>query len=180
MKAKEFDEVNVRIAEHQDEYETLPAYHDKNEGSMTFCFELDEEEQLEVATNGVIFMKVLTFNQPLQPIAMSVIKEDLITIKDTDMIKDDNEITCGDCDCDEDSKCESKDNKKSYIGCKIITAEPMLCSDFMKNEKGVEIDHEDSKGYKIIYPDGYVSWSPDYAFESAYREISDSEKQIIL
>lgn len=78
MRAIEFPEVNLRIAEKQEEYETLPAHHNEKEMSMTFCFELSEEEKKRVAETGVIFMKVLTFNQPLQPIAMSTLKEDLI------------------------------------------------------------------------------------------------------
>ena len=44
---------------------------------------------------------------------------------------------------------------KTYIGTKIIQAEP---------------EAKDGKeGYKVVYPDGYTSWSPAYAFEEAYR-----------
>lgn len=45
---------------------------------------------------------------------------------------------------------------KEYIGTKIIAAEPH------KNEKGLE-------GYKVVYADGYESWSPSGAFKDAYR-----------
>jgi hypothetical protein len=45
---------------------------------------------------------------------------------------------------------------KQYIGTKIIQAEPE-----MKDGK---------EGYKVTYPDGYVSWSPAETFEEAYRE----------
>lgn len=44
---------------------------------------------------------------------------------------------------------------ESYIGTKIIHAEPQ--------------ERDGKPGYKVQYPDGYVSWSPDYAFEEAYR-----------
>jgi hypothetical protein len=54
---------------------------------------------------------------------------------------------------------------KTYIGCKVIQAEP---------QKRGEVD-----GYKVIYPDGYESWSPKSVFEQAYREISDLEKSLI-
>jgi hypothetical protein len=77
MIAKEFDEVNLRIAENQDEYQTLPAYCNTQEGSAMFCMELTELEKEIVAKTGCLYMKVLTFNKPLQPIAMSCIKEDL-------------------------------------------------------------------------------------------------------
>ena len=46
---------------------------------------------------------------------------------------------------------------KNYIGVKIVKAEPQ-----MKNGK---------PGYKVVYPDGYVSWSPEDVFEEAYREL---------
>lgn len=78
MTAIEFDEVNLRIAEHQDEYETLPAYHNKKEGSVTFCFELNKEELDEIQRTGKVYFKQLTGNGAMQPIAMSTQKSDLI------------------------------------------------------------------------------------------------------
>ena len=48
-----------------------------------------------------------------------------------------------------------------YVGCKIIQAE--------------REDHENSEGYKVVYPDGYVSWSPKSVFESSYRLLSNQE-----
>lgn len=78
MIASEFKEVNIRIAENQPEYETLPAFHNHNEGSMTFCFELNKEEIDEIVKTGKIWFKQLTFNKPMNPIEMSVLKSDLI------------------------------------------------------------------------------------------------------
>lgn len=78
MKSIEFPEVNVRIAEHQPEYETLPAHYDQKEGSMTFCFELDPDELEQVGKTGKIYIKQLTFGQPMQPIAGTCLKEHLI------------------------------------------------------------------------------------------------------
>nr|BDD47015.1 hypothetical protein 10 [Balneolaceae bacterium] len=72
MKAVEFDEVNVRIAEHQDEYETLPAHVGRN-GVVITCFELDEEEKKQVQETGKIYLSLMTFGQPLQPIGGSVL-----------------------------------------------------------------------------------------------------------
>jgi hypothetical protein len=49
---------------------------------------------------------------------------------------------------------------KRYIGTKIIHAEPSASN-----------DGEDAKpGYKVVYADGYTSWSPKDVFEEAYRE----------
>jgi hypothetical protein len=73
---------------------------------------------------------------------------------------------------------------KKYIGCKIIAAEPMSEHEFLRTVKG-KTDEELSKqetlgdGYKVIYPDNYVSWSPKKVFEDAYREISMQEMSII-
>lgn len=78
MKSIEFPEVNVRIAENQDEYETLPAFYDENEMSMTFCFELDPDELEQVGKTGRIFIKQLTFNQPMQPIFGSCLESETL------------------------------------------------------------------------------------------------------
>ena len=45
---------------------------------------------------------------------------------------------------------------QQYIGTKIIQAEPLTKED-------------GQHGYKVVYPDGYTSWSPDTAFDEAYR-----------
>lgn len=59
-----------------------------------------------------------------------------------------------------------------YLGVKIIHAEPMSEFDF-RRAKGMtpSSDEKDKNGYKVIYEDGYVSWSPKDVFEKAYRRI---------
>jgi hypothetical protein len=62
---------------------------------------------------------------------------------------------------------------KAYIGAKVIKAEPQ------KREEtgdGQLIIHE---GYRIVYPDGYVSWSPKATFEQAYRELDVHERALV-
>lgn len=78
MRAIEFDKVNLRIAEDQPEYETLPVFHDPKEGSVTFCFELSPDELEQVGKTGCIWIKQLTFNKAMQPIGGSCLKEDLM------------------------------------------------------------------------------------------------------
>jgi hypothetical protein len=57
---------------------------------------------------------------------------------------------------------------KAYVGTKIIKAEP--CKAW--KDAG---DHKiGDDGYKVVYPDGYVSWSPKDVFEDAYKEIDMS------
>lgn len=74
----EFPESNVKIAEHQDEFITLPAYHNPEEGSMTCCLELNKEEIDRIVQTGKLYFKQITGNGPFQPIMLSTLKEDLI------------------------------------------------------------------------------------------------------
>ena len=68
-----------------------------------------------------------------------------------------------------------------YIGVKIISAEPMDRVTF-NSEKGVDIPLDDANyydaGYKVVYGDGYVSWSPKETFEKAYRKFSNDKNTI--
>ena len=52
---------------------------------------------------------------------------------------------------------------KTYIGTKIIKAE---------REDRADESPSQIEGYRVVYPDGYVSWSPKDVFEDAYRETS--------
>ena len=54
---------------------------------------------------------------------------------------------------------------ETYIGTKIIQAEPH------EKDYGPPETHG-QPGYRVVYPDGYTSWSPKSAFEEAYRETS--------
>lgn len=62
---------------------------------------------------------------------------------------------------------------KKYIGIKTVVAEEMnyhaagkagLIRDYDENR-------EDRQGYKVVYEDGYESWSPKSVFEKAYRNV---------
>lgn len=76
MKVLNFPEVNVRIAENQPEYETLPVKVDISNDSMpaTMCLELDEEEIKQVKKTGRVWITVLTFGHNFHPIKMSFLK----------------------------------------------------------------------------------------------------------
>jgi hypothetical protein len=77
MFAKDFKERTHLIAEHQEEYETLPAMLNQQEGSITFCW-FNKEEIDRINKTGEIWMKQFTFGNPMNPIALSTIKEELI------------------------------------------------------------------------------------------------------
>lgn len=59
-----------------------------------------------------------------------------------------------------------------YIGVKQVHAEPMNLGDYNKFKGWTIPENEDPnrEGYKIVYPDGYISWSPKEQFEEAYRK----------
>ena len=69
---------------------------------------------------------------------------------------------------------------QNHIGTKMVQAEPAYRYWLDSGEK-VIVAHDEDKpqkvkdatacddGYKVRYPDGYVSWSPKEVFEEAYR-----------
>jgi hypothetical protein len=61
---------------------------------------------------------------------------------------------------------------KKYLGVKIIEAEPMNLGDYNKLRGWTIPDNEDPAraGYRVLYPDNYISWSPKEIFEEAYRK----------
>lgn len=71
-----------------------------------------------------------------------------------------------------------------YIGTKIVLAEPMeqataLLNGFTRGMTTVEADGSSPAGYKVVYEDGYTSWSPKEVFERAYRRITDAELALL-
>ena len=70
---------------------------------------------------------------------------------------------------------------KKYLGIKLVEAEPEYKPGLRhESDTGVPLKGE---GYKVVYEDGYESWSPKDVFEKAYREIYDridSENKTLL
>lgn len=54
-----------------------------------------------------------------------------------------------------------------------------MTSDEFKKLKGVVDTGENAPGYKVEYEDGYISWSPSWVFENAYRKISKGEMKLL-
>ncbi len=79
--------------------------------------------------------------------------------------------------------------KKKYIGVKVIEALPAWKCKYengnvvvvIGDEKSLETDIfvasavESTFGYKVIYPDGYESWSPKEVFEESYQELLNTD-----
>lgn len=82
---------------------------------------------------------------------------------------------------DENTQSEMENEKEIeqlYIGSKLITAQSMDEHTFLKEYKGMDKRVENRPGYKVTYPDGYISWSPKEVFEIAYREVTLHEKAL--
>lgn len=76
MKPIKFEETNAVYGAKQPEYEPLPA-HKADDGTVTTCWELSPEELKQIQETGVIWLSLLTFNQPLQPILLRTEKPEL-------------------------------------------------------------------------------------------------------
>jgi len=66
-----FPECNVVLAMGQDEYEPLQAYRAPADGQTICAFRLSPTELEEIAKTRTIWISVLTFNNPFQPIGLS-------------------------------------------------------------------------------------------------------------
>ena len=62
---------------------------------------------------------------------------------------------------------------KQYTGTKTLQAEPMTYGEAHKRglirENAYVEEYNDNKGYHVVYPDGYESWSPAEVFEKSYK-----------
>lgn len=62
---------------------------------------------------------------------------------------------------------------KKFIGIKYVYAEPCTVDSFNKEVRPLVYSGECQDGYKVVYEDGYVSWSPKDVFEKAYKELAE-------
>ena len=67
--------ITHKIAEHQDEYLTLPAnVHEK--GIVCFAFKLRFRDLIKVILKRRVYVQTLTFGKPLQPIHVNIDDKD--------------------------------------------------------------------------------------------------------
>ena len=64
MKPVDFKGSNVKIAEHQEEYQTLPALV-LPDGNVYSCWELDDDEIERLIKTKKLYISQMTFNYPL-------------------------------------------------------------------------------------------------------------------
>jgi hypothetical protein len=61
-----------------------------------------------------------------------------------------------------------------YIGTKLIEAEAMSREEFYcLGDSDAPLEFK-TEGYKVVYADGYKSWSPKEVFENAYLKVDDN------
>ena len=82
---------------------------------------------------------------------------------------------------------------KKYLGVKVVSATPQFkcIRDVARSNEDAEVlylenvdDVENNlykinDGYKVIYEDGYISWSPKDVFEKAYKEVGNYNSLIL-
>ena len=69
MKPIEFPEQNLVYAKDQKPYLPLPAYEDDKQGGRIFhCWKLSWQERLKILFTGKLWINVLNFHNPPQPI----------------------------------------------------------------------------------------------------------------
>lgn len=73
MDIVQFPESNVTYAENQPQYRPLPAFKDED-GTVVSCWAPSLKERLKILFTGKIWLSVMTFNNPLQPLLMSADK----------------------------------------------------------------------------------------------------------
>lgn len=69
MKPINFEGSNVVFGADQPEYQPLPAYR-AADGTVVTCWQLEPGDLERIAQNGCVWLSMLTFNQPLQPVLL--------------------------------------------------------------------------------------------------------------
>lgn len=80
MKPVEFKEQNVVYAKDQKEYMPLPALR-FDDGTVISCWKMSWKELFKILLHRKVWVSVLTFNKPLQPLLVSSDSKELFTRK---------------------------------------------------------------------------------------------------
>lgn len=90
MEPIKFDGVNVVFGAEQPEYKPLPAERVGNAktGQVNTCWALSPDEIKKVQETGQIYVSLLTFGQPLQPLLVSVEKPDIYDPYEPQQVKE--------------------------------------------------------------------------------------------
>jgi len=78
MESVNFAEVTNKIAEHQEEFNTVHVQHNREDRSVNMCFKLDEDELKEIAKTGHIWYKQIIGTGQMHPMRISAFKNEII------------------------------------------------------------------------------------------------------
>lgn len=78
MNTGSFKESNIKIAEKQEEFHTVEAFHNPNAGTITYCLELSKDEILDLFMTQKIWAVQQTNNGPMQPMFFTVNKDEVL------------------------------------------------------------------------------------------------------
>lgn len=70
MEPIKFEGVNTVYGENQPEYQPLPAQRFPD-GEILTCWKCSPEDLKKINETGVVWLSMLTFNKPLQPVLVS-------------------------------------------------------------------------------------------------------------
>ncbi|MCT4086663.1 hypothetical protein HZP82_04635 [Elizabethkingia anophelis] len=76
MTPNKLPQVNVMYGEGQEEYQPLPVYRSEDAQAIS-CWELTDEEIEKIKETKCLYLSMMTFVQPLQPVYLAVDKEEL-------------------------------------------------------------------------------------------------------
>ena len=87
MEAVKFPEQTHILAENQDEYNILPTLMDDK--TVTSIWKLTPEELKHIQETGLLYVRQMNFNQPVQPIFITVNRGDVIVpLKHYQLVRD--------------------------------------------------------------------------------------------
>lgn len=99
MQSIYFNEATNKIAENQEQFNTLVSQWNPDEGSVNVCFELTNREIDQLIKTKKLWFKQVTQGKPMNPILISPFKEDVIherkeikTINDIDTTTDEGKL----------------------------------------------------------------------------------------
>lgn len=73
---------------------------------------------------------------------------------------------------------------EKYIGTKEVQAEPCSMDQFAGAKNFNDLSKlsggVDQHGYKVVYEDGYTSWSPKDVFEKAYKVANNFKDRLVI
>lgn len=79
MKSINFDGVTNKIAEHQEQFNTVFVQTNVNDHSVNMCFEFSRQELEEITKTGKIWYKQINGSNQMHPMLLSPFKEVIIT-----------------------------------------------------------------------------------------------------